>query len=67
MRFEKHHSPEGGWDDDAMRRFVRDNSLSIVTVGAFLVIWLGGQAWRLCAAHRLARAEGIGRVQTTPG
>jgi len=28
-----------------MRRFVRDHSLSIVTLGAFLVIWLGGQAW----------------------
>jgi Domain of unknown function (DUF6766) len=32
-----------------MRRFVRDHSLSIVTLGAFLVIWLGGQAW---AGHR---------------
>jgi hypothetical protein len=28
-----------------MRRFVRDHSLSIVTLGAFLVIWMGGQAW----------------------
>jgi Domain of unknown function (DUF6766) len=32
-----------------MRRFVRDHSLSIATIGAFLVIWLGGQAW---AGHR---------------
>jgi len=32
-----------------MRRFVRDHSLSIVTLGAFLVIWLGGQAW---SGHR---------------
>jgi hypothetical protein len=32
-----------------MRRFVRDHSLSIVTLGAFLVIWLGGQSW---AGHR---------------
>jgi hypothetical protein len=37
-----------------MRRFVRDNSLSIVTVGAFLVIWLGGQAW---AGHRTYNEE----------
>ena len=32
-----------------MRRFVRDNSLSIVAFSVFLVIWLGGQAW---AGHR---------------
>jgi hypothetical protein len=32
-----------------MRRFVRDHSLSIVTLGAFLVIWMGGQAW---SGHR---------------
>jgi hypothetical protein len=32
-----------------MRRFFRDHSLSLVTLGAFLVIWLGGQAW---AGHR---------------
>jgi hypothetical protein len=32
-----------------MRRFLRDHSLSIVTLGAFLIIWLVGQAW---AGHR---------------
>ena len=32
-----------------MRRFVREHSLSIVTLTAFVVIWLGGQAW---AGHR---------------
>jgi hypothetical protein len=32
-----------------MKRFVRDNSLSIVAFSVFLVIWLGGQAW---AGHR---------------
>lgn len=32
-----------------MRRLLRDNSLSIVTLGMFLVVWLGGQAW---AGHR---------------
>lgn len=32
-----------------MRRFVRDHSLSLVTLGVFLVIWLGGQVW---AGHR---------------
>jgi hypothetical protein len=37
-----------------MRRFVRDHSLSIVTLGAFLVIWLGGQLW---AGHRSYNEE----------
>jgi hypothetical protein len=37
-----------------MRRFIRDHSLSIVTLGAFLVIWLGGQAW---AGHRTFNDE----------
>jgi hypothetical protein len=32
-----------------MRRLIRDHSLSIVALGAFVVIWLGGQAW---AKHR---------------
>lgn len=32
-----------------MRRFLRDHSLSIVTLGLFLTIWLGGQVW---AGHR---------------
>ena len=32
-----------------VRRFVRDHSLAIVTLGAFLALWLGGQAW---AGHR---------------
>ena len=36
-------------DDDVVRRLLRDNSLSIVTLGMFLVLWLGGQAW---AGHR---------------
>src|SRR6186997_2176537 len=38
----------------AMRRFVRDHSLSIVTLGVFLLIWLGGQAW---AGHRAYNDE----------
>ena len=38
----------------AMRRFFRDHSLSIVALGAFLVIWLGGQAW---AGHRTFNEE----------
>jgi hypothetical protein len=37
-----------------MRRFFRDHSLSIVALGAFLVIWLGGQAW---AGHRTFNEE----------
>jgi hypothetical protein len=37
-----------------MRRFIRDHSLSIVTLGAFLVIWLGGQSW---AGHRAFNDE----------
>jgi hypothetical protein len=32
-----------------MRRFMRDHSLSIVTLAVFLVVWLGGQAW---SGHR---------------
>jgi hypothetical protein len=42
-----------------VRRFVREHSLSIVTLTLFAVIWLGGQAW---AGHRTyndeARAHG---------
>jgi Domain of unknown function (DUF6766) len=37
-----------------MRRFVREHSLAIVTLGAFLVIWLGGQSW---AGHRAFNEE----------
>jgi hypothetical protein len=37
-----------------MRRFVREHSLSLVTLGAFVVIWLGGQAW---AGHRAFNQE----------
>lgn len=37
-----------------MRRFIREHSLSIVTLGAFLVIWLGGQTW---AGHRAYNEE----------
>jgi hypothetical protein len=28
-----------------VRRFVREHSLAIVALGAFLVLWLGGQVW----------------------
>jgi hypothetical protein len=38
----------------AMRRFIRDHSLSIVALGAFLVIWFVGQAW---AGHRAFNEE----------
>jgi hypothetical protein len=41
-------------DDELMRRFVREHSLSIVTLGMFLVIWLGGQVW---AGHRTYNDE----------
>jgi hypothetical protein len=37
-----------------MRRFIREHSLSIVTLGLFLIIWLGGQAW---AGHRTYNEE----------
>ena len=37
-----------------MRRFVREHSLSIVTFGAFLVIWFGGQTW---TGHRSFNEE----------
>ena len=37
-----------------MRRFIRDHSLSVVALGAFLVIWLGGQAW---SGHRAFNEE----------
>ncbi|HEY7072717.1 MAG TPA: DUF6766 family protein [Acidimicrobiales bacterium] len=29
----------------SVRRFVREHSLAIVALGAFLVLWLGGQVW----------------------
>jgi hypothetical protein len=38
----------------AMRRFIRDHSLSIVTLGLFLLVWLGGQVW---AGHRTYNEE----------
>jgi hypothetical protein len=37
-----------------MRRFIREHSLSSVALAAFLVIWLGGQAW---AGHRTFNEE----------
>ena len=37
-----------------MRKFVREHSLTIVMLGAFLVIWLGGQTW---AGHRTFNEE----------
>jgi hypothetical protein len=32
-----------------VKRFLRNNGLAVVTLGVFLVIWLGGQTW---AGHR---------------
>ena len=46
-----------------MRRFIRDHSLSIVALGAFLVIWLAGQAW---AGHRTFNEEQRDRVFAWP-
>jgi Domain of unknown function (DUF6766) len=37
-----------------MRRFLREHSLSIVSLTAFLVIWLAGQTW---AGHRSYNEE----------
>jgi hypothetical protein len=37
-----------------MRRFLREHSLSIVTLTAFLLIWLGGQTW---SGHRTFNEE----------
>lgn len=48
----------------AMRRFIRDHSLSIVALGAFLVIWLGGQAW---AGHRTFNEEQRAHGEPTVG
>ncbi|MGH2393053.1 MAG: DUF6766 family protein, partial [Candidatus Limnocylindria bacterium] len=45
-----------------MRRFIRDHSLSIVALGAFLVIWLGGQAW---AGHRTFNEEQFAHGEPT--
>jgi hypothetical protein len=36
------------------RRFVREHSLSLVALGAFLVVWLGGQMW---SGHRTFNEE----------
>jgi hypothetical protein len=36
------------------RRFLREHSLALVTFGAFLVLWLGGQVW---AGHRTFNEE----------
>jgi hypothetical protein len=47
-----------------MRRFLRDHSLSIVTLGAFLVIWLVGQAW---SGHRTYNDEQRAHGQPTVG
>jgi hypothetical protein len=47
-----------------MRRFVRDHSLSIVALGAFLVIWLGGQAW---SGHRAFNDEQRAHGEPTVG
>jgi Domain of unknown function (DUF6766) len=44
----------GGGHDERMRRFVREHSLSVVTLGVFLAIWLGGQTW---AGHRAFNEE----------
>jgi hypothetical protein len=38
----------------AVRRFVREHSLSIVTLSVFVLIWLGGQAW---SGHRTFNEE----------
>jgi hypothetical protein len=48
----------------AMRRFMRDHSLSVVAFGAFLVIWLGGQAW---AGHRAFNEERGAHGEPTVG
>jgi len=45
-----------------MRTFVREHSLSIVTLGAFLVIWLGGQTW---AGHRTFNEEQVAHGEPT--
>jgi hypothetical protein len=45
-----------------MRRFVRDHSLSLVTLGAFLVFWLGGQAW---SGHRTYNEEQLSHGEPT--
>ena len=45
-----------------MRQFVREHSLSIVTLGAFLVIWLGGQTW---AGHRTFNEELVAHGEPT--
>jgi hypothetical protein len=47
-----------------VRRFVREHSLSIVTLTAFLVIWLGGQAW---AGHRTYNEEQRSHGEPTVG
>jgi hypothetical protein len=39
---------------DGRRHFVRDHGLSLVALGAFLAIWLGGQVW---AGHRTFNEE----------
>ena len=47
-----------------MRRFVREHSLSIVTLTAFVVIWLGGQTW---AGHRTYNEEQRSHGEPTVG
>jgi hypothetical protein len=46
----------------SMRHFVRDNALSLVTGGLFLLIWLGGQSW---AGHRAHNEELVGHGEPT--
>jgi hypothetical protein len=47
-----------------VRRFVREHSLSIVTLTAFAAIWLGGQAW---AGHRTYNDEQRAHGEPTVG
>jgi hypothetical protein len=47
-----------------VRRFVREHSLSIATLTAFVVIWLGGQAW---AGHRTYNEEQRSHSEPTVG
>jgi hypothetical protein len=54
-----------------MRRFLRNNGLSLVVVAAFLVIWLGGQSWSGMRTYNEERRDngeaevGFGQYLTT--
>ena len=48
--------------DGVMRRFLRERSLSIVMLGAFLVIWLGGVTW---SGHRTFNEEQVAHGEPT--